>query len=402
MKSGPALVKWPVLGVAVVWIAVFGWLELVQPDFHADIRVRRAHEKMEQKFKDCWGNFSQRYDCKSALVREHDAQEFYDWAKKLGLVFAPPLALFALYIGFVIIRERKAEAVRRVRRIKRIEKEKEESRIRSIEEGKRRSEEARKKAEEKKREKEGKPKEETSEKPPEQAPETAPEQAPEKAPGQAPETAPEQAPAKEETSEKPPEQAPETAPEQAPAKEETSEKPPEQAPAKAPEQAPEQASVKSEPRRRRVLLIDDDRAAVEAVTKKLAASDIGVAHFPDLEPTLAEFAKSGGDMVIPDMKHTLAEFAKSGGDLVITNVLMGGMGGLKGIKKLRELRSDIKIIAISGGVADKTPETVLAAAKKMGADGVMAKPLDVDKLRDMVLGLGDVPPNVEKCEIGIV
>ena len=380
MKSGPALVKWPVLGVAVVWIAVFGWLELVQPDFHADIRVRRAHEKMEQKFKDCWGNFSQRYDCKSALVREHDAQEFYDWAKKLGLVFAPPLALFALYIGFVIIRERKAEAVRRVRRIKRIEKEKEESRIRSIEEGKRRSEEARKKAEEKKREKEGKPKEETSEKPPEQAPETAPEQAPEKAPGQAPETAPEQAPAKEETSEKPPEQAP----------------------AKAPEQAPEQASVKSEPRRRRVLLIDDDRAAVEAVTKKLAASDIGVAHFPDLEPTLAEFAKSGDDMVIPDMKHTLAEFAKSGGDLVITNVLMGGMGGLKGIKKLRELRSDIKIIAISGGVADKTPETVLAAAKKMGADGVMAKPLDVDKLRDMVLGLGDVPPNVEKCEIGIV
>ena len=125
------------------------------------------------------------------------------------------------------------------------------------------------------------------------------------------------------------------------------------------------------------------------MTKKLAASDVGVSHIPDMEPTLAEFAKSVGDLVIPDIEHALAEFAKSGGDLVITNVLMGGMGGLEGIKKLRDLRADIKIIAISGGVADMTSETVLAAATKMGADGVMAKPLDLDKLRDMVLGLLD-------------
>ena len=114
-----------------------------------------------------------------------------------------------------------------------------------------------------------------------------------------------------------------------------------------------------------MLLIDDDTAEVEAVTKKIAASDVGVAHFSDME-------------------NALAEFAKNGGDLVITNVLMGGMGGLEGIKKLRALRADIKIIAISGGVADMTAETVLAAAKKMGADGVMAKPLDGDKLAEMV------------------
>ncbi|MDP6121673.1 MAG: response regulator [Rhodospirillales bacterium] len=55
--------------------------------------------------------------------------------------------------------------------------------------------------------------------------------------------------------------------------------------------------------------------------------------------------------------------------MVITNVLMGGMGGLERIKKLRQLRSNTKIIAISGGGADITPETVLATAKKMGADG---------------------------------
>ena len=313
MKSGPALVKWPILGVAVVWIAAFGWLELVRPDPHAEMRAQRNEERLQQKIKDCRGNFSQRYDCKSALVREKDAQEFYEWAEKLSLTFAPPLALFAFYIGFVVIRERKAEAVRRVRRVKRIEKEKEDSRILAIEEGRKRAEEARKRAEEKKREKEARKREKEGE-----------------------------------------------------LKEEASEKAPEQAPAEA--KAPQQASVKSEPQQRRVLLIDDVGAEVEAVTKKLAVSGIGVAHFPDME-------------------HALAVFAKSGGDLVITNVLAGGMDGLEGIKKLRDLRSDIKIIAISGGVADMSPEDVLAAAKKMGADGVMAKPLDVDKLGEMVLGL---------------
>ena len=262
-------------------------------------------------------------------------RNFNRWTKKLGLVFAPPLTLFAFYVGFIIIRERKAEAGRRERRVKRIEKEKEESRIRAIEEGKRRSEEARKRAEEKKRKKEERKRQMEAEM---------------------------EGGLEREFSEKVPEKALEKALENTP--EETPKKDPE----KAPETAPAQASAKSEPQRSRVLLIDDDAAEVEAVTKNLAESDVGVAHFPDME-------------------HALAEFAKSGGDLVITNVLMGGMGGLEGIKKLRQLRSDIKIIAISGGVADMTPETVLAAAKKMGADGVMAKPLDVDKLRDMVLGL---------------
>ena len=203
MKSGPALVKWPVLGVAVVWIAAFGWRELVRPDPHADMRATRNQAKLEQKIKDCRGNYSQRYDCKSAHIREHDVREFNRWAKKLGLVFAPPLALFAFYIGFIIIRERKAEAGRRARRVKRIEKEKEDSRIRAIEEGKRRTEEARKKAEEKKREKEerkrekeGKPKAETPAKEPELFPAKAPVQASAKEPEQAAAKASKQASAK--------------------------------------------------------------------------------------------------------------------------------------------------------------------------------------------------------------
>ena len=177
MKSGPALVKWPVLAVAVVWIATFGWLEIVRPDPHAEMRAQRNEQKKEQRIGDCRGNFSQRYDCKSAIVREHDAREFYVWAEKLSLTFAPPLTLFAFYIGFVVIRERKAEAVRRVRRVKRIEKEKEDSRVRAIEEGKARAEQARKKAEEKKRAKEER-KRELEEGPKDEAAEKAPENAP--------------------------------------------------------------------------------------------------------------------------------------------------------------------------------------------------------------------------------
>ena len=66
MKSGPTMIKWPLLGVVVTWIAVFGWLELARPDPHADMRTTREQEKLDQKIKDCRGSYSQRYDCKSA------------------------------------------------------------------------------------------------------------------------------------------------------------------------------------------------------------------------------------------------------------------------------------------------------------------------------------------------
>ncbi len=160
-------------------------------------------------------------------------------AKNLGLVFAPPLTLFTFYVGFIIIRERKAEAGRRERRAKRIE------------EGGRRSEEARKRTEEKKRKKEKRKRQLDGEL---------------------------EGELEGEISEKAPEGTPKKDPE------------------KAPETARAQVSAKSEPQRRRVLLIDDDAAEVEAVTKNLAESDVGVAHFPNMEHVLAEFAKSGGDL----------------------------------------------------------------------------------------------------------
>ncbi len=48
---------------------------------------------------------------------------------------------------------------------------------------------------------------------------------------------------------------------------------------------------------------------------------------------------------------------------------------------------DIQIIAISGGFLEMSPEEALLAARKIGADAIMPKPLDLDELENTVSSL---------------
>lgn len=70
-------------------------------------------------------------------------------------------------------------------------------------------------------------------------------------------------------------------------------------------------------------------------------------------------------------------------DLLITDLYMPGMEGLELIQKVRAAWPELGIIAISGGTAD-TKFDFLPVADSLGADDVLAKPLDLDRLRDLV------------------
>lgn len=60
---------------------------------------------------------------------------------------------------------------------------------------------------------------------------------------------------------------------------------------------------------------------------------------------------------------------------VMTDIFMPGMGGIEGIKKLKAQYADLPIIAISGGWADLGPDETIEAAKKIGADAGVKKPI---------------------------
>jgi len=61
---------------------------------------------------------------------------------------------------------------------------------------------------------------------------------------------------------------------------------------------------------------------------------------------------------------------------VMTDIFMPGMGGIEGIKILKEKYESLPVIAISGGWADMNPEDTIAAARKIGADSGVKKPIE--------------------------
>jgi len=60
---------------------------------------------------------------------------------------------------------------------------------------------------------------------------------------------------------------------------------------------------------------------------------------------------------------------------VMTDIFMPGMGGIEGIKILKDKYPTIPVIAISGGWADLTPADTIEAAKLIGADAGIRKPV---------------------------
>ena len=74
-------------------------------------------------------------------------------------------------------------------------------------------------------------------------------------------------------------------------------------------------------------------------------------------------------------------------DLVITDLVMPEMDGVKLIGHIRERYPNVKVIAISGGGINHTPQDCLGMAVKVGAVRTLMKPFMLNELSSMTTEL---------------
>lgn len=117
----------------------------------------------------------------------------------------------------------------------------------------------------------------------------------------------------------------------------------------------------------KILIIDDDdviRLTMQAVLKKQG-----------FQTFTAENGNVGLDI-----------FKKENPHIVITDMLMPNKEGLETITEIRNLRTDVKIIAMSGGGSTQNM-TFLQLAEKVGADHLLSKPVKPDQLLSAIKDL---------------
>lgn len=138
----------------------------------------------------------------------------------------------------------------------------------------------------------------------------------------------------------------------------------------------------------RILIIDDDHHILLMVKKMLERAGFEV-----------DLASNGNE--------GLELFQKMQADLVITDIIMPEKEGLETIREMKRLRSDLKIIAMSGG-GKISADNYLETAKIFGANLVLEKPFSQKTMIDAVNtllgssesnftpGNGSVGPGLEK------
>ena len=103
------------------------------------------------------------------------------------------------------------------------------------------------------------------------------------------------------------------------------------------------------------------------------------------------FEDEGFDVTLAcDGNEGIAAFDAHPMDVVISDLLMPNKEGIETIMELRKKDTNVKIIAISGGGAAKNLN-FLDMAKKLGADLVIPKPVDLDELVGAVRALLGTP-----------
>ena len=115
--------------------------------------------------------------------------------------------------------------------------------------------------------------------------------------------------------------------------------------------------------RNRVFIVDDEPSILESLSQVL--DDNG--YLPVIAKDIESIFSLGTPL------HT-----------IIIDIFMPGMGGIEGIKKIRENYPDAMIIAMSGGWLDMDSEQALKAAKRAGADAILAKPFLADDLLNVL------------------
>jgi CheY-like chemotaxis protein len=149
-----SILRWAIYVLCVAWMGAASWYVYFQPGKEFPDLAWSAYERsMDQKMNDCTGSFSERYECRSTLIRQEKVALFYWWAERVSIVVVPVFVVLTLLYFYLKYEARKAEKIRVVARLERMDKKAMEARQKAIDEGKRRAELARLKAEAKRREK---------------------------------------------------------------------------------------------------------------------------------------------------------------------------------------------------------------------------------------------------------
>jgi len=87
------VLKWAATAVSAVWIGITVYSEFlnVDPDQYSF-----KSPDVEQRMRACGGTFQERYRCKEDAMIDKGQEGFIAWLEKIGLMFGPPFALFAL------------------------------------------------------------------------------------------------------------------------------------------------------------------------------------------------------------------------------------------------------------------------------------------------------------------
>jgi CheY-like chemotaxis protein len=108
-----------------------------------------------------------------------------------------------------------------------------------------------------------------------------------------------------------------------------------------------------------------------------------IAQMRDLVRRMLERAKHTV-IEAEDGERGLAVFAAQDPAIVITDLLMPKREGIETIQQIRRLRPDAKIIAMSGSEDLRGKSQYLDAAKRLGADAILAKPFQAAALAAVV------------------
>ena len=111
----------------------------------------------------------------------------------------------------------------------------------------------------------------------------------------------------------------------------------------------------------RILIVDDEDAIRDVLSRILARADHEVEACPDAQSAL-------------DLARTWSP------DLIITDVYMPEMDGIEFLIQIREERPDQPIIVISGGAERSPADLVLEDAGHLGAVSTLAKPFEMDEV----------------------
>ncbi len=105
----------------------------------------------------------------------------------------------------------------------------------------------------------------------------------------------------------------------------------------------------------RILLIEDDAAVAESIRDLLMHSGYEVTWVSNGRPALQQ--------------HAIRPF-----DLIVSDIIMPDMEGIETIRSLRAAKSDVPIIAISGG-SSMSPNYLLGLAAEFGSAATFTKPI---------------------------